>query len=120
MCLMMISSFKVNAQKISASNTNIHQVKIQTSAICEMCQYLLERELTFDKGVKEASLNLENKVMTLTYNPKKTDENTLRKNISELGYHADSLARNPASYNALPSCCKDGSRGTPIPQLPKK
>lgn len=97
-----------------------YKVEIQTSAICEMCQYALEKDLAFEKGVKEATLNLDDKVMTIVYNPKKTDAQTLRERITMVGYHADTLARNPISYDKLPMCCKDGSHGTPIPQVPIK
>ena len=97
-----------------------YKIEIKTSAICEMCQFTLEKDLTFEKGVKEATINLDDKVMTILYNPKKTDAQTLRKRIALAGYHADTLARNPVSYENLPMCCKDGSHGTPIPQVPLK
>ncbi|WP_421765058.1 heavy-metal-associated domain-containing protein [Ekhidna sp.] len=97
-----------------------YKVEIQTSAICEMCQYALEKDLAFEKGVKEATLNLDNKVMTIVYNSKKTDAQTLRERITMVGYHADTLARNPISYDKLPMCCKDGAHGTPVPQVPLK
>ncbi|MEO9485083.1 MAG: heavy-metal-associated domain-containing protein [Ekhidna sp.] len=96
------------------------KIEIKTSAICEMCQYTLEKDLAFEKGVKEATLNLDDKVMSITYNPKKTDPETLRKRITKVGYHADTLARNLIAYDNLPMCCKDGSHGTPIPQVPLK
>lgn len=106
------------AQKEPTEVKEGYKVAIKTSAICEMCQYALEKDLTFEKGVKEATLNLEDKVMTIVYNPKKTDAQTLRHRIALVGYHADTLARNPIAYDNLPLCCKDGAHGTPIPQLP--
>ncbi len=106
------------AQKQPIEMENGFQIEIQTSAICTMCQYALEKDLAFEKGVKEATLNLDDKVMTIVYNPKKTDPQTLRERITMVGYHADTLARNPMAYENLPMCCKDGSHGTPIPQVP--
>lgn len=96
------------------------KVEIQTSGICEMCQYTLEKDMAFEKGVKEASFNLDDKVMTVVYNPKKTDAQTIRTRITMVGYHADTLARDPMAYDKLPMCCKDGSHGTPVPQVPLK
>ena len=96
------------------------KVEIQTSAICEMCQYTLEKDLAFEKGVKEALLNLDDKVMTVIYNPKRTDAQAIRERITKVGYHADTLARDPIAYDKLPMCCKDGSHGTPVPQVPLK
>ena len=107
-------------QKAPVETGSGFKIEIQTSAICEMCQYALEKDLAFEKGVKEATLNLDDKVMTVVYNPKKTDAQTIRKRITMVGYHADTLARNPIAYDKLPMCCKDGSHGTPIPQVPLK
>ncbi len=108
------------AQKEPIKTKKGYKIEIQTSAICEMCQYTLEQDLAFEKGVKKATLNLENKVMTVVYNPKTTDAQTIRKRITQVGYHADTLARESIPYNSLPMCCKDGSQGTPIPQMPLK
>jgi len=116
--LVLISQF-AHAQQEPVKVADGYKIDIKTSAICEMCQYTLDRDLAFEKGVKEARLNLENKVMTITYNPKKTDPETLRKRITKVGYHADTLARDPQSYEGLPLCCKDGSHDTPVPQVPQ-
>ncbi|MEO9870764.1 heavy-metal-associated domain-containing protein [Ekhidna sp.] len=113
-------SIVVFAQKEPLEVNGGFKVEIKTSAICAMCQYALEKDLAFEKGVKEATLNLDDKVMTIFYNPKKTNAKTLRERITLVGYHADTLARNPVSYDKLPMCCKDGAHGTPIPQVPLK
>lgn len=83
-------------------------VKIQTSAICEMCQHTIEHELTFTKGIKRADLNLENSIITVEYNPRKINPYEIRQAITNVGYHADSLQRDSTAYNNLPFCCKDG------------
>lgn len=118
LALTVIMSFQVKAQKEPVEVDGGFKIEIQTSAICEMCQYALEKDLTFEKGVKEATLNLDDKVMTIFYNPRKTDAQALRERITMVGYHADTLARNPVSYEKLPMCCKDGSHSTPVPQVP--
>lgn len=83
-------------------------VKIKTSAICEMCKERIERNLAFEKGVKEANLDVETKVVTVIYNPKKTDVAKLKANISKTGYDADEMIADGVGYNKLPSCCKKG------------
>lgn len=108
------------AQKEPVEVKDGYKVEIKTSAICEMCQYALEKDLAFEKGVKEATLSLDDKVMSVVYNPKKTDAQTIRERITMVGYHADTLARNAEAYENLPMCCKDGSHGTPVPQVPLK
>lgn len=111
-------SLHLSAQKAPVEVDGAYKIEIKTSAICEMCQATLEEDLTFEKGVKTATLNLEDKVMSVVYNPKKTDAQTIRQRIAQVGYHADTLARDNQAYEKLPFCCKDGSHGTPVPQVP--
>lgn len=85
------------------------EVKIKTSAICGMCKARIERNLAFEKGVKEADLDVKSKVVTIKYNPAKTDISKLKANISKTGYDAEEVTADPVGYNKLPSCCKKGS-----------
>ena len=87
-------------------------IDIKTSAICEMCQYAIEHELTYTKGVKSANLDLDTKKVTIEYNENKTSPEELRKVIALVGYHADNIKRDSTAYENLPNCCKDGAHGT--------
>jgi copper chaperone CopZ len=82
--------------------------QIKTSAICETCKKTIESYLSFEKGVKKSNLDLETKIITVVYDPKKTDLDKIRLAITKSGYDADSLPRNPKAYKRLPECCKDG------------
>lgn len=90
-------------------NAQIEKVDIKTSAICEMCRSTIERDLAFEKGVKSSNLNLETKIITVQFNPKKTDADKIRKRITKIGYNADNMKRDIKSYEKLPDCCKDGA-----------
>ncbi len=81
-------------------------IKIKTSAVCEQCKDRIEKSLAFEKGVKKAMLDVDTKIVTITYNPSKTTPDDLRKTISKLGYDADNVAKDKAAYAKLPSCCK--------------
>jgi periplasmic mercuric ion binding protein len=81
-------------------------VKVKTSAICEMCKERLERNLGLSKGVKEATLNLDDKVMTVKYNPKKTDEASIKSAIVNTGYDADGMVADQKAHDKLPKCCR--------------
>lgn len=91
------------------ANAQIKTVAIKTSAICEMCKETLERDLSFEKGVKSVNLDLETKVLNIAYLDAKTDPNKLRTRVTKVGYHADSLRRDPKAYEKLDPCCKDGA-----------
>lgn len=81
-------------------------VKIKTSAICKMCKKRIERDLSLTKGIEKAELNLDNKVVTVAYNAKRTDPNKIKEAISNIGYDADEVAANPKSHDRLPDCCQ--------------
>lgn len=84
------------------------EVKIKTSAICGMCKARIERNLAFEKGVKESTLDVKSKIVTIKYNPAKTDVAKLKANISKTGYDAEDVMADEAGYAKLPSCCKKG------------
>ncbi|MEZ4904252.1 MAG: heavy metal-associated domain-containing protein [Spirosomataceae bacterium] len=85
------------------------EVKIKTSAVCEMCKERIEKNLTLSKGITEAVLNLDDKVVTVKYNPKKTNEAAIRKIITDTGYDADNLQCSQTAHDKLPECCQKTS-----------
>ncbi|HRY33215.1 MAG TPA: heavy metal-associated domain-containing protein [Bacteroidales bacterium] len=88
----------------SAKNTA--EISVKTSAVCGMCKERIEKGLAFEKGVKEASLDLKTKMVTVTYKVRKTDPDKIRKAISRLGYDADDVPADEKAYGKLPACCK--------------
>jgi len=82
------------------------EVKIKTSAICSTCKRAIERNLLFEKGIKKANLDLDDKVVTVVYDSSKTDAQKIRIAITQIGYDADSLVADSIAYSKLESCCK--------------
>ena len=82
-------SFAVRAQ--------VEKVKIKTSAVCGMCKNTIEHDLAFEKGIKTAQLDVDTKILTVEYNPKKTDVDKIRTRVTKIGYNADSKKRDPKS-----------------------
>ena len=98
--LMLLTNF------VKAQNTNTAEIKITTSAVCETCKKTIEQALAFEKGVKKSVLDLTTKVVTVTYNPKKTTPEKIKLAISNAGYDADEVKANPKAYKKLEECCK--------------
>jgi copper chaperone CopZ len=92
------------------SGPKLETVKIKTSAICEMCKATIEKKLAFTKGVTESNLNLDDKVVTVIYNPQKTDIKSIKKSISEAGYDADEVMADEKGYSKLSDCCKKDAK----------
>lgn len=95
------SSFGVSAQKTAVAN-------IITSAECGKCKSTIESKMNYTKGVVYAELNVDTKVLEVKYNPKKTNVDTLREELSHIGYDADEVAANPEKQIQLPACCQPG------------
>ncbi len=84
------------------------KVVIQTSAVCGECQEKIEGAVKKLDGVKSADLNLDNKKLTVTYDPAKVKLDEIKKAVSDVGYDADDVKANPTAYEHLSGCCKKG------------
>jgi copper chaperone CopZ len=100
-----IGQEEVKEEKSSKKAT----IEIQTSAICGDCKQRIEHNMAYEKGVKFVELDNETKVVTIEYNPKKTNPDKLRKAISEIGYDADDVMANQEAHDKLPACCQKGN-----------
>ena len=96
--LIMMTAMKVYGQ--------LDTTYIQTSAICETCKKTLEHDMSFVKGVKNVTLDLDTKVLMVIYKTGKNNPQQLREAVTRSGYDADSLKADPKAYSRLPDCCK--------------
>lgn len=90
----------------AGTSFNDKEVKIKTSAKCKMCKSRLERNLGLSKGVSGAHLNLDDKVLTVKYNPKRTSEEKIRELVANTGYQADQIPAVESAHDKLPKCCR--------------
>lgn len=97
------------ATTIKAQDATTAELKIKTSAVCDMCKETMEKHMAFEKGVKKSSLDVESKILTVIYNPKKTTPEKIRKAVSKSGYDADDIPADPKAYKKLDGCCKKGA-----------
>ncbi len=81
-------------------------VEIKSSVVCGMCEERVTSELAFEKGVKDVKVNLETKLITVTYRTNKTDKEAIKKAITKIGYDVDDLLADDKAYEKLPACCK--------------
>ena len=83
-------------------------VNILTSASCVgiCCKDRIEQEMQFTRGVTAVDLDIDSKVLTVTFKTKKTDTDKLRKAISLIGYNADDVKASKKAHDNLPSCCQ--------------
>jgi copper chaperone CopZ len=94
------------AETACSQDKKIETIKIKTSAMCNQCKDRIEGGMAYEKGVKDVTLDVETKIVTVKYNTKSTAPEELRKRISKLGYDADDVAADSLAYTKLPACCK--------------
>ena len=85
-------------------------IKIKTSAVCEMCKETLEKAMAYEKGVKESSLDVDSKILTVTYNTKKTSAEKIKLAVTKAGYDADEMPADAKAYDVLDACCKKDAK----------
>lgn len=91
---------------VSAQKATKEELSIKVSSQCSMCKETIEKALAFEKGVVNATLDLETDIVKVVYKSSKTTPEKIRKAISEIGYDADDVPANKEAYNNLPDCCK--------------
>jgi len=73
---------------------------------CETCKPHMERDLSFAKGVKSSSVNVESQTVSVIYNSKKTNPGAIRKALASAGYDADEVKAEPKAVAKLDDCCR--------------
>ena len=73
---------------------------------CETCGQNFQTNMLKIKGVKMYELDEKKMTITVYYNAQKTDLATIKTAISKLGYDADDIKADFASYEKLDGCCK--------------
>ena len=84
-------------QKSSKKKAEIKEVVFNVGLHCENCVKKVTENISFEKGVKDLKVSLEDQTVTVKFDAAKTSEETLKAAIQKLGY--------PVSAKA---CCTDG------------
>ena len=80
---------QVNAQDSSKAKSDT--VKYWVSMDCGNCVAKVEKNIAFEKGVKDLIVDLKTKTVTIAYKSKKTSPEKLEKAIKALGFETEKL-----------------------------
>jgi len=90
--IMGLSSLMVlQAQDKKKQETKIDTLKTWASMACENCKAKIEKNIAFEKGVKDLKVDLPTKTVTIAYRKDKTNPDKLEKAIQDLGYKTERL-----------------------------
>lgn len=98
-CMSITSVFAQNDKKEET-------IEIKTSAVCGMCKSTVEKALKKEEGIIKSKLDVETKIVTVTYDPSKTNPDKIKKAVAMSGYDADDMPADSIAYNKLHDCCK--------------
>ena len=73
---------------------------------CNMCVNNISEALDKVKGIKDYSVDLEGKKVTVTYDDAITTVSKIENAISKSGYDANNKKANKKAYDKLDECCK--------------
>lgn len=88
-----------------AQNKNA-KASVEVDGVCMMCKDRIEKAAIKTKGVKSAIWNVETHELKLIYDERKTNLDTITKNIVAVGHDTKTLKATDEAYNSVHPCCK--------------
>jgi copper chaperone CopZ len=90
--LLITSALILNAQnKKESKDLKKAEVTFNVNMHCESCQAKIERIIPFEKGVKDLKVDLAHKTVKVIYDPRKTNEEKLKKAFENLDYTCEKV-----------------------------
>ena len=83
--------FDMQAQDKSKKKKT-EEVVFLTDIHCENCKKKIEKNISWEKGVKDLRVDLDNKKVTILYDSAKTNPDNLKTAIEKLGYACEIVA----------------------------
>jgi periplasmic mercuric ion binding protein len=100
-------SVSSSAQTNDQSNKNMTSMKTESFKVwgkCEMCKARIEKTVKAD-GVTSAAWDEKTLMLTVTYDPLKTNKDELSKKLAAVGHDTEKYKAPDAVYAKLPGCC---------------
>lgn len=81
-----MATLSVDAQNKKVDNTKT--VTFDVSLSCESCKKTIEKNIAFEKGIKDMKVDVPGKRVTLKFDTRKTNEQKIIQAFDKLGYTA--------------------------------
>lgn len=82
------------------------KASLEVDGVCMMCKDRIEKAAITTKGVKSAIWNVETHELKLIFDERKTNVETITKNIVAVGHDTKVLKATDEAYNSVHPCCK--------------
>lgn len=100
-----IALFTILFSVVSFAQAAPKTEQIKVAGNCETCEARIEKAAKIP-GVSKADWSTKTKVLTVTYDAKKTSGDAIQKSVAAAGHDTPKYKATAAVYNALPGCCK--------------
>lgn len=101
--LLLLISFSALSQEKKNKNATY---SFDVNGVCEMCKKRIEKAAFSVPGVKSASWNVENHLLSVIINEEKTSVETIKKAVANVGHDTELIKSTDENYNNLHGCCK--------------
>lgn len=82
------------------------KISFEVNGICEMCKDRIEKATLKTKGVKFCNWNIASHQLSLIIDERKTNIETIQKNIAAVGHDTKEIKASKEAYDGLHNCCK--------------
>ena len=89
--------------KMEMASTKTETLKV--SGNCDMCKARIEKAAKIE-GVSKADWDTKSKILSVTFDPAKTNMDLIGKKIAAVGHDNGKVKASDKAYAALPGCCK--------------
>ena len=76
------------------------------NGVCGMCETRIEKAALQVKGIKQAEWKVDEKLLTVKFNPKHYNEDVLHQAIADVGHDTKKYTATDEAYESLHACCK--------------
>lgn len=97
-----------SAQSHEKMNMDMPSAKTETFKVwgnCDLCKARIEKAIKAE-GVTNADWNTKTKLLTVTFDPSKTNKDALSKKLASVGHDTEKYRADDKAYNALDACCQ--------------
>jgi len=95
----------LTAQKTSVTADKQKTETFKVWGNCDMCKARIEKAIK-SEGATSADWNKNTKILSVTFDPSKTNVNSFSKKLASVGHDTEKYKADDKAYNALDECCK--------------
>ncbi len=88
-----------------AQNKNA-KATFEVDGVCGMCKVRIEKAALNTKGVKSAVWSIESHILSLIYDERKTNLDTVHKRIAKVGHDTEKVTATEEAYLTVDDCCR--------------